>query len=70
MNEQDIYEGIGQVDDEILLRSEQKKHRRRWWISGLAAVLVVAVAVGALLPGRIRKSSGGILPTPMALRPS
>ena len=52
MNEQDIYEGIGQVDDEILLRSEQKKHRRRWWISGLAAVLVVAVAVGALLPGR------------------
>ena len=28
MNEQDIYEGIGQVDDEILLRSEQKKHRR------------------------------------------
>ena len=52
MNEQDIYEGIGQVDDEILLRSEQKKHRRRWWISGLAALIVVAVAVGALLPGR------------------
>lgn len=62
MNEQDIYEGIGQVDDEILLRSEQKKHRRRWWISGLAAVLVVAVAVGALLPGR-----QSVVPTAYAL---
>ena len=55
-------EGIGQVDDEILLRSEQKKHRRRWWISGLAAVLVVAVAVGALLPGR-----QSVVPTAYAL---
>ena len=62
MNEQDIYEGIGQVDDEILLRSEQKKHRRRWWISGLAAVFVVAVAVGALLPGR-----QSVVPTAYAL---
>ena len=62
MNEQDIYEGIGQVDDEILLRSEQKKHRRRWWISGLAALIVVAVAVGALLPGR-----QSVVPTAYAL---
>ena len=57
-----IYEGIGQVDDEILLRSEQKKHRRRWWISGLAALIVVAVAVGALLPGR-----QSVVPTAYAL---
>ena len=62
MNEQDIYEGIGQVDNEILLRSEQKKHRRRWWISGLAALIVVAVAVGALLSGR-----QSVVPTAYAL---
>ena len=29
MNEQDIYEGIGQVDDDVLLRSEKKRRARR-----------------------------------------
>ena len=31
MNEQDIYEGIGQVDDDVLLRSEKKRRSRRPW---------------------------------------
>lgn len=63
MNEQDIYEAIGQVDDEVLQRSE-KKHRlrRRWWIGAVAAVVVVAVAVGVLLP-----NGPTVIPTAYAL---
>ncbi len=51
MNEQDIYEGIGQVDDDVLLRSEKKRRARRpWWAAAAAAVVAVAVAVGFFFP--------------------
>ena len=51
MNEQDIYEGIGQVDDDVLLRSEKKRRTRRpWWAAAAAAVVAVAVAVGFFFP--------------------
>ena len=51
MNEQDIYEGIGQVDDDVLLRSEKKRRSRRpWWAAAAAAVVAVAVTVGLFFP--------------------
>ncbi len=52
MNRQDLYEGIGEIDEDILERSEQnqgkKKNHRPWWIGSVAAVLALAV-VGSVL---------------------
>ncbi len=65
MNEQDIYEGIGQVDDDVLLRSEKKRRSRRpWWAAAAAAVVAVAVAVGLFFPrGSSSDSTGAPLVT-------
>ena len=60
MNEQDIYEGIGQVDDDVLLRSEKKRRARRpWWAAAAAAVVAVAVAVGLFFPRGSSSDSAG-----------
>ena len=65
MNEQDIYEGIGQVDDDVLLRSEKKRRSRRpWWAAAAAAVVAVAVTVGLFFPrGSSSDSTGAPLVT-------
>ena len=60
MNEQDIYEGIGQVDDDVLLRSEKKRRSRRpWWAAAAAAVVAVAVTVGLFFPRGSSSDSAG-----------
>ena len=60
MNEQDIYEGIGQVDDDVLLRSEKKRRSRRpWWAAAAAAVVAVAVTVGLFFPRSSSSDSTG-----------
>lgn len=52
MNEQELYESIGQVDDDVLLRSDKKRRSSRpWWAAAAAAVLAAAIAVGIFFPG-------------------
>ena len=68
MNEQDIYEGIGQVDDDVLLRSEKKRRARRpWWAAAAAAVVAVAVAVGFFFPRGGDFDGGLLVPTAHAI---
>lgn len=54
MNRKDIYKAIGQADNDILERSEKNKRkkgfRKPWWAVSVAAVLVIAIAAGILLP--------------------
>lgn len=57
MDRQDLYEGIGHIEESILERSENNKsaarrRRKPWWIGGVAAVLAAALIGGLLLrPG-------------------
>lgn len=55
MNEQDLFRGIGEVNDEQIERARPQAARRRRWPGLLAACLVLALGVGAALrylPGR------------------
>ena len=50
MKGEDLYQAMEHIDDQVLERSQRRKpHRKPLWISAVAAVLVVAVAVGAVL---------------------
>lgn len=50
MNQNDLYESIGQADEDLLERSEQNKRkrapRRPWWMAAAAALLVAVIAAG------------------------
>ena len=50
MKDEDLYQAMEHIDDQVLERSQRRNsHRKPFWISAVAAVLVVAVAVGAVL---------------------
>lgn len=53
MNENDLYESIGQVDEDLLCRSEKnkikKKWRKPWWIAATAALIAITFIGGVLL---------------------
>ena len=57
MKNEDIYDGITDIRDELIDAAEKKpknskSHPRKWWMGAVAAVLVVAVISGAVLwPG-------------------
>ena len=52
MNRMDLYEAIGQADDQALARSEKKSSHKFRWTAAIAAMLAVVFAVGLLVrPG-------------------
>ena len=52
MNQNDLYESIGQADEDLLERSEQNKckraPRRPWWMAAAAALLVAVIAAACI----------------------
>lgn len=66
MKREKIFDAITEIREETLKRAEGYErpgtHKRHWWISAVAAVLVVAIGVGILL-----RPDGGLNSTAYAL---
>ena len=54
MNRNQLYESMERIDDQVLERSEKRKGiKKPLWMGAVAAVLVVAVAVGIAVQSRV-----------------
>lgn len=58
MNNEDIYNGITDIKDELIEGAAKRPRRRRWTVA-IAAVLALALLIGGILPRLGGGSSGG-----------